>query len=234
MLTLISLFAWSPAQGQERHIPEDLANPIALTITGAGTGDRGCYISGTQATIEGTKSWDLMGEHGCEFSLMIGYTYWMTWREQNVLAGVCEGNIDCGLSDVEPFVADWQLVARPTPMACIADSESFSTSSCAEARADQALAELESVLEMTQYFLDANAEKTQALLASHERWLKDVNVELNRRCQTGEFDASNASGSTCMGIQREAMIRQCLVKIQSRFEAGGAGELCAGSVKHSQ
>ena len=99
MLTLLavcSLFA------QENNIPKDLPNPVKLTITGAGTGDRGCYISGLE--LGGEKAWELMGEHGCEYQLVVGKSYELGWREGNVYAAACEGNMDCPLSDIEPIV----------------------------------------------------------------------------------------------------------------------------------
>ena len=109
MLTLLavcSLFA------QENNIPKDLPNPVKLTITGAGTGDRGCYISGLE--LGGEKPWELMGEHGCEYQLVVGKSYELGWSEGNVYAAACEGDMDCPLSDIEPIVRSIAPIPAPS------------------------------------------------------------------------------------------------------------------------
>ena len=104
------------AMAQENNVPKELPNPVTLTITGAGTGDRGCYLSG----IENTKAqtaWEFMAEHGCEDLLEVGKSYVLTWREGSVLAAVCEGDVDCPHSDTEAIVTDiaGQRAPKATP-----------------------------------------------------------------------------------------------------------------------
>ncbi len=97
---------------QENNVPKDLPNPVTLTITGAQTGDRGCYVSGTEVG-EAKKSWELMAEHGCESALVVGESYVLTWSPWSVLAAACEGNMDCPLSDTEPLVTGIRPVQGP-------------------------------------------------------------------------------------------------------------------------
>ena len=139
MLTLTAFLTTAPALAQERLVPADLPNPVTLNITGAETGDRGCYIGGTQATPTGIREWSLMGQFGCEEELLVGRTYVLEWSEQNVLAGVCEGDMDCGLSDVEAVVFNATQV-YPEPLECQGEANQVQLNNCASAKAQEAQA----------------------------------------------------------------------------------------------
>ena len=59
---------------QDNNVPKELPNPVTLTITSAETGDRGCYLSGTQNN-KAESEWSFMAEHGCEYLLEVGKRY---------------------------------------------------------------------------------------------------------------------------------------------------------------
>ena len=111
---LLTFMVMLVSMGPAYNVPGDLPNPVTLSITSAETGDRGCYISGTEHNSEQTER-SLMAEHGCEDLLEIGKSYVLTWTEGSVLAAVCEGDVDCPHSDTEAIVSDIKPAAAPKP-----------------------------------------------------------------------------------------------------------------------
>ena len=98
---------------------EDLPNPVILTITFVETGDRGCYISGTENFKDGTrKERHLMGDFDCDKELLVDKTYELAWSLVNVLAMDCEGDVDCGRSDQEPVVHSFKEVVLTPKTSC--------------------------------------------------------------------------------------------------------------------
>jgi uncharacterized protein YecT (DUF1311 family) len=231
-MTLLAL-ALAPAQAQERNIPDDLPNPITLTITGAETGDRGCYLWGTQTTEKGPVEWEMMGEFGCEYSLLPGHTYAIDWREQNVLAAVCEGNVDCGLSDVEAVASNWTLVSKAKVAACQEPATPADRVACAEGKAEQAETELASLYMSTRMDFFDDEEFVEALERSQSTWAEylEAQVTVRSRRLDGPCDGLRA---VCIAAYTEELTRRQIAEVEALVDGSLTCDGCAGSVNPSR
>jgi uncharacterized protein YecT (DUF1311 family) len=230
MLIFLSLLTLEIASAQERNIPDDLPNPITLTIQGVGTGDRGCYISGIQQTPEGPREWGLMGEFGCEDSLITGLSYELHWYEQNVLAAACEGDVDCGLSDIEPLVSQAKRVPRPWSPECLDVGTQMQMNACFRVGAANADEEMQTVLSL----IRARSEDpvfVKKLDASQHAWEVYRDAQISARFPAE--DTRREYGSmypSCHQALKETITRDRIEELMIWLEGVEEGEVCSGSV----
>ncbi len=91
---------------------ETMPNPVLIRVNSAGTGDRGCYLSGVEILADGsTVQRNLMADFGCEHTFEVGSTYEIRWGSVPVQAASCAGNPDCPDFAMEPFAES----AKPAP-----------------------------------------------------------------------------------------------------------------------
>lgn len=108
-----------------------MSNPI-ITISDADSDDGGRHIHGQNKQNDGsTKERDLMAEHGCTHSAVVGKTYKMSWNADSVPATECEGNNDCE-KNVDPVVDSFTEVKNSGRENCWAQAQSQNAmNSCA-------------------------------------------------------------------------------------------------------
>ncbi len=235
---MVFLIAWLisiPALAQQRNIPDDLPNPITLTVTDAVTGDRGCYIHGVQSTVDGTREWDLMGEFGCEAWLVPGLLYSFEWGEQNVLAASCEGDVDCGLSDVEPLVRAATLVQPPESSACREAETSSARNACASAKAAVAQSELDAVLKHIRLQYAENEGFLVKLRDAQTAWEAYRTAQIAARYPHLSEPGHYGNGHrVCLAAYKENLTRKRISELQPWLDGDENDDGCAGSVKRTR
>ena len=214
MLSLVLLVSLNSVHAQERNIPSDLPNPITLTIIDASTGDRGCDIQGSQSTPEGSREWNLMGEFGCESSLLKGQSYALTWREQAVLAGVCEGDVDCGLSDVEAVVTDWKLVSGRDIDPCLEPMTQLEINACAGGQASGAQSELEVILQTIRVRYREDTVFIEHLELSQIAWLAYRDAQMAARYPPREDGYYGSMQPSCEATYEEELTRNRVAELK--------------------
>lgn len=82
--------------------------PTIATIINMSTGDRACYIE--LLDMEGNITIELADFSICEQSNLINKKVELLYKQTNVLASECQGNIDCKLSDQVMLIIDVKIV----------------------------------------------------------------------------------------------------------------------------
>ena len=230
LLTIVGFFTFSSAAWAEEEMP----NPITLTITHADTGDRGCYISGQEKQKDGSvQERSLMAEHGCEYTLIVGKTYTLSWTGTPVLAMECEGDVDCGKSDIEPIVQSFTEIKQPE-QSCWEQAQSQSAmNSCAYEDFTKADEELNRVYHSIRSAYSSDTLFLKQLHVAQRAWVAFRDAELtalfpqqeNIRLHYGSvYPMCHNAVLTRLTLDRIKQLRVWLDGIEE-------GDVCRGSVK---
>ena len=222
-----SLFMYSPSAFAD----EDLPNPLTVTITHAETGDRGCYISGQEKQKDGTlKDRSLMGDFGCEDLLTVGKTYELNWSVIAVLAADCEGDVDCGRSDMEPVVNTFTEVK----MSCWDNANTqIDMNSCAYEDFKKADAELNRVYNAIRSEYSSNKLFLKKLKKSQQTWIAFRDAELEA-FYPHQDDTRRHYGSIYPICHNGLLARLTIERtkqLQVWLDGVEEGDVCSGTVK---
>ena len=231
-LILIGFFIFSARADNE------IPNPVTLTITHAETGDRGCYISGQEKQKDGSvQERSLMAEHGCEYTLIVGKTYTLSWTGAPVLAMECEGDVDCGKSDIEPIVDSFTEIKKPEEDKCWEKAQSQSAmNSCAYEDFTKADEELNRVYKAIRTEYSAETLFLEQLQRAQRAWIAFRDAELAARFPQQD-DTRLHYGSVYPICHNAVLTRLTMARtkqLQVWLDGIEEGDVCMGSVKVKQ
>ncbi len=175
-----------------------------------------------------------MGDFGCESTFLVGKTYELRWGLTAVLAADCEGNVDCGRSDMVPFVSAFKEVKAPQEKDCWGNAK---TQLDANGCAYESLKEADAALNLVYKTIRAKYSDDELFLdklkISQRAWIafRDAELEAFFPHQTDTRRHYGSIYPVCRSRLLTRLTTERIKQLRVWLDGAKQGASCTGSVK---